>query len=374
MMRFETLAVHAGAEPDPETGAVTPPLHLSTTFEHAPDGSLPHGLLYQRYDNPTQQRFEQALTALEGGARTLLFATGMAAGTTVLQALPAGAHVVMPDDVYHGYRALLQHYGQRWGLHFAFVDLADPDATRAALRPDTRLIWAESPSNPLLKISDIAALAALAHGAGAQLLVDSTFATPCLQQPLALGADIVLHSATKYIGGHSDVMGGALVFRADAALAAECWNLRKLAGASASPLAAWLCLRGLRSLPARMAWHGRNAGAVAAALAAHPQVERVHYPGLATHPQHALAARQMRAFGGMVSFEVRGGRESALAVASRLRLFVNATSLGGCESLVEHRASVEGAQPTSPPGLLRLSVGLEHADDLVADLQRALAG
>ncbi len=373
-MRFETLAVHAGAEPDSETGAVTPPLHLTTTFEHAPDGSLPHGLLYQRYDNPTQQRFEQALTVLEGGARTLFFATGMAAGTSVLQALPAGTHVVMPDDVYHGYRALLARYGQRWGLRFSFVDLADPDAARSALHPDTRLIWAESPSNPLLKISDIAALAALAHGTGAQLLVDSTFATPCLQQPLALGADIVLHSTTKYIGGHSDVMGGALVFRNDDALAAGCWDLRKLAGASASPFAAWMCLRGLRSLPARMAWHGRNAGSVAAALAAHPQVERVHYPGLATHPQHALAARQMRDFGGMVSFEVRGGREPALAVAGRLKLFVNATSLGGCESLVEHRASVEGAHPTSPPGLLRLSVGLEHPDDLVADLLRALAG
>ena len=226
----------------------------------------------------------------------------------------------------------------------------------------------------MLKVSDIAALAALAHGAGAQLLVDSTFATPCLQQPLALGADIVLHSTTKYIGGHSDVMGGALVFRRDDTLASECWNLRKLAGASASPFAAWMCLRGLRSLPARMAWHGRSAGTVAAALAAHPQVERVHYPGLTTHPQHALAAQQMRGFGGMVSFEVRGGRGSALAVAGRLNLFVNATSLGGCESLVEHRASVEGTQPTSPPGLLRLSVGLEHPDDLVADLLQALGG
>ena len=372
-MRFETLAVHAGAEPDLETGAVTPPIHLTTTFEHAPDGSLPHGLLYQRYDNPTQQRFEQALTALENGARTLFFATGMAAGSALLQALPAGAHVVLPDDVYHGYRALLMQYGRRWGLHFAFADLSDRDATRAALTPATRLIWAESPSNPLLKVSDIAMLATLAHDAGAQLLVDSTFATPCLQQPLTLGADIVLHSTTKYIGGHSDVMGGALVFRSDDALAAECWNLRKLAGASASPFAAWLTLRGLRSLPARMAWHGRNARAVAEALAAHPRVAKTHYPGLPTHPQHALAARQMRGYGGMVSFEVQGGREAALAVAGRLQLFVNATSLGGCESLVEHRASVEGAQPTSPPGLLRLSVGLEHPDDLVADLLQALA-
>lgn len=371
-MRFETLAVHSGAEPDPETGALVPPIHLATTFEHGPDGSLPHGLLYQRYDNPTQQRLEQALRTLEQGAQSLFFATGMAAGATLLQALPNGAHILMPDDIYHGYRALVEQYGPRWGLSFSFVDLTDLGTAAAALRPASALLWVESPSNPLLKIYDIKALAELAHTADAQLMVDNTFATPCLQQPLAMGANIVLHSTTKYIGGHSDVMGGTLIFRDDNPLADEAWNLRKLAGASASPFAAWLCLRGLRSLPARMAWHGRNAQAIAEALASHPGVLRVHYPGLPTHPQHALAKRQMRGFGGMISFELRGGREAALMVAGRLKLFVNATSLGGCESLVEHRASVEGTQPVSPPGLLRLSVGLEHPEDLLSDLLQAL--
>lgn len=371
-MRFETLAVHAGAEPDAETGALAPPLHLSTTFLHAPDGSLPHGLVYQRYDNPTQQRLEAAMCALEGGARALCFGTGMAAVAAVLQALPAGSHVIFQDDLYHGVRALAQREFARWGLAADFVDLADAGALARAWRADTRLVWAETPSNPLMRVVDIEALAAEAHAHGARLLVDGTFATPALQRPLALGADVVLHSATKYIGGHSDVMAGLLVFAADDALAAEAWEIRKLHGGTASPFAAWMALRGLRSLTARMAMHCANARRVAEAMAAHPRIEAVHYPGLASHPGHAVAARQMSDFGGMLSAQVRGGREAALAAAGRLRLFHNATSLGGCESLVEHRASVEGPEPTSPQNLLRLSVGLEHADDLIADLVQAL--
>jgi len=374
MSRIETLAARAGSQPDPASGALSPPLQLSTTFEHTPDGQLPHGFLYQRYDNPTQQGTEQAVAALDGAQRALLFPTGMAAGATALQALPAGSHVLLCDDSYFSFRAIAASQFPRWGLGYSLVDFTDLDAVRAALRPQTALLWAETPSNPLLKVSDIAALAAIAHEAGARLLVDGTFAPPVLQQPLALGADIVLHSATKYLGGHGDVMGGVLCFADDGEHAAACHQLRLLAGATASPFAAWLILRGLRSLPARMAWHCRNARAVAEFLAAHPKVAAVHYPGLATHPQHAVAARQMRDFGGMLSFELAGGRAAALAVAARLRLFTNATSLGSTESLVEHRASIEGPASTTPDRLLRLSVGLEHVDDLIADLAQALAG
>ena len=374
MSRIETLAARAGSRPDPASGALAPPLQLATTFEHTPDAQLPHGFLYQRYDNPTQQQAEQALAALEGAVRALLFPTGMAAGATALQALPPGSHVLLCDDSYFSFRTLAAEQFPRWGLECTVVDFTNLDAVRAALRPNTALLWAETPSNPLLKVSDIAALADIAHGAGARLLVDGTFAPPVLQRPLELGADIVLHSATKYLGGHGDVMGGVLCFAADSEHAAACHRLRLLGGATASPFAAWMILRGIRSLPARMAWHCRNAMQLARCLEAHPRVEKVHYPGLASHPQHAVAVRQMREFGGMLSLEVAGGREPALAVASRLRLFTNATSLGSTESLVEHRASIEGPLSTTPAGLLRLSVGLEHPDDLVADLEQALAG
>lgn len=372
MPRIETLAARAGSRPDPTSGALSVPLQLATTFEHTPDGQLPQGWLYQRYDNPTQQETEQALAALDGAARALLFPTGMAAGATALQALPAGSHVVLCDDSYFSFRALAAQQFPRWGLTWSLADFSDADAVRAALRPETRLLWAETPSNPLLKVCDIAALAGIAHAAGAQLLVDGTFAPPVLQQPLALGADIVLHSATKYLGGHGDVMGGVLAFREDGAHAADCHGLRLLAGATASPFAAWMILRGVRTLPARMAWHCANAKQIAAALQAHPRVARVHYPGLPDHPQHAVAAAQMRDFGGMLSFEVDRGEAAALAVAGRLHLFTNATSLGSTESLVEHRASIEGPTSTTPRGLLRLSVGLEHAQDLLDDLAQAL--
>lgn len=371
-MHLNTLAVHAGGAADPETGALAPPLHLSTTFEHAPDGSLPHGLIYQRHDNPTQQRLEQALAALDGGKCALLFATGMAAGATLLQTLPSGSHVLMQDDLYHGVRALAASCFNQWGLQFSSVDMTRVDDVRAAIRDDTALLWTESPSNPLLKVIDIAAVAELAHAQGARLLVDATFATPCLQRPLALGADVVMHSATKYMGGHSDVMGGVLVFGNDDEHAQRAMQLRQLLGSTASPFSAWMILRGLRSLPARLDWQCRSANTIAHALAEDPRVDVVHYPGLASHAQHALATRQMSAYGGMLSIEVAGGREPALAAAGALRLFTNATSLGGCESLVEHRASIEGTQPVSPQGLLRLSIGLEQVDDLLADLDQAL--
>ncbi|MBD9370324.1 aminotransferase class I/II-fold pyridoxal phosphate-dependent enzyme [Xanthomonas sp. XNM01] len=373
MSRIETLAARAGSAPDPTSGALSPPIQLATTFEHTPDGQLPQGYLYQRYDNPTQHETEQVLAALDGAARALLFPTGMAAGATALQALPAGSHVLLCDDSYFSFRALAMQQFPRWGLSCTLVDFTDLAAVRAALRPETRLLWAETPSNPLLKVCDITALAAIAHDAGAQLLVDGTFAPPVLQLPLARGADIVLHSATKYLGGHGDVMGGVLAFREDGEHAAACHQLRLLAGATASPFAAWMIMRGVRTLPARMAWHCRNAQLVATFLESQARVEKVHFPGLESHPQHAIAAAQMRGFGGMLSFEVAGGAEAALAVAGRLRLFTNATSLGSTESLVEHRASIEGPASTTPKGLLRLSVGLEHVQDLIDDLEQALA-
>lgn len=374
-MHFETVAVHAGAEVDPATGAVAPPIHLSTTFEHGPAGEVPHGHLYIRDSSPTQTRLEAALAAIEGGDTALVFASGMAAAAAYLQALPAGSHVLFHHDIYYGVRVLANQYLPRWGMEASAADLGDERALATALRPTTRLVWAETPTNPLLEVIDLRRLAEVAHAHGASLLVDGTLATPALQRPLDLGADAVMHATTKYLGGHSDVQGGALVLRhPDPELAARLERVRHDLGAVASPFNSWLVLRGLRSLACRMERHSANALAVASALAARPEVSVVHYPGLASHPGHDIARRQMRAGGGMVSFRLAGGREHALRVAGRLRLFLNATSLGGTESLVEHRASAEGAHSTAPPDLLRASIGLEHPDDLVADLLQALDG
>lgn len=372
-MRLESLAVHAGAEPDPATGAITPPLHFSTTFRHGPAGERTGAFEYIREGTPNVSQLEAALSALEGGAAALSFSSGMAATDALLSALPADSHVLIPRDVYHGVRVLAREFLSRQGITVEPVDVTDAAAVGAAMKPNTRCVWIETPSNPQLQIADIAAISQIAHRAGALLAVDSTFATPCLQLPLALGADVVMHSTTKYFGGHSDVMGGALVFARRDELHERIGHARHVRGAVLAPFNAWLTLRGLRSLPARMAWHCRNARAVAEFLAAHASVEVVHWPGLPTHRNHAIAARQMRDFGGMLSVRIRGGRNGALAFAGKLRLFTNATSLGGCESLIEHRASVEGPQPISPDNLLRVSVGLEHADDLIADLAQALA-
>lgn len=367
-----TVAVHAGQQPDPATGAVAPPLHLATTFRHGPAGERLAGYEYQREGNPTNDRLREALAALEGGATALTFASGMAAMTTLLESLPAGSRVLFPDDCYSGLRMLFTEFLPERGLHVETVDMGDLDAVRAACAAPLALLWIETPSNPLLKVSDIAALAALGHGAGARVVVDNTFATPLLQRPLALGADIVMHSTTKYFGGHSDVLGGALVFARDDDFARKVAHRLHVTGAVLAPFSAWLILRGCRSLGARMAMHCANARALAQFLAGHPAVARVNWPGLPTHPGHAVAAAQMRDFGAMLSVQLHGGREAALAVAGKLRVFTNATSLGGCESLVEHRASVEGAHPRSPQDLLRVSVGLEDARDLVADFAQAL--
>ena len=371
-MRLETLAIHAGGESDRETGAVTPPIHLATTFKHGPAAERIAGYEYQREGNPTNDRLRAAIAALEGAEEALTFASGMAAATTLLESLPAGARIVLPDDCYAGVRMLASEFLPERGVSVQCVDMADLAAVEAACASGIDLLWVETPSNPLMKLSDIAALAALAHAQNALLVCDNTFASPVLQQPLALGADIVMHSTTKYFGGHSDVLGGALAFKRGDALYQRVAHRLHITGAVLAPFNAWLTLRGCRSLPARMALHCSNARKVAEFLAAQPQVERVNYPGLATHPGHALAARQMRDFGGMLSVQLRGRREAALAMAGALQLFTNATSLGGCESLVEHRASTEGPHTTTPQNLLRLSVGLEHVDDLIADLAQAL--
>jgi cystathionine gamma-synthase len=371
-MRLETLAIHAGGAPDDATGAVSPPLHLATTFRHGPAAERVAGFEYQREGNPTNERLREAIAALEGGATALTFASGMAAISTLLESLPNGARIAIPDDCYTGLQLLAAEFLPARGIEVQRLDMGDLDAVRKACAAGLDLVWTETPSNPLLKVCDIKALAAIAHEHGALLACDNTFATPVLQRPLALSADIVMHSTTKYFGGHSDVLGGALAFaREDDFMQCVAHRLH-ITGATLAPFSAWLTLRGCRSLPARMAMHCANARRVAGFLATQPAVAGVHYPGLPSHPGHAIATAQMRDFGGMLSIELRDGRQAALALAGALQLFTNATSLGGCESLVEHRASVEGAAPSSPSSLLRFSVGLEHVDDLLADLDQGL--
>ncbi len=375
MERFnqETLAVHAGREVDPATGAVTPPIHLSTTFEREADGSYPKGYSYTRSDNPNRRALEACVAALEGGEAAAAFASGSAAAAAIFRTLLPGDHVVVPDDMYHGIRKLLLSVFAPWGLELSFADMTDLGAVRAAVRPNTRLVWVETPSNPLLKISDIAALAEVAREAGARLACDNTWTPPGLQPAFELGADLVMHATTKYLSGHSDVLGGVVVTRRADASFERIRLLQSHEGAVPSPFDCWLALRGVATLPYRMRAHSEHAALVAAYLATHPRVERVYYPGLSTHPGFELARQQMRLFGGMLSFQVSGGKAEAMAVAARVKLFTRATSLGGVESLIEHRASIEGPDSTAPENLLRVSVGLEHPDDLIADLAQALA-
>jgi cystathionine gamma-synthase len=370
-MHPETLAARAGTEPDPATGAVSPPIHLSTTFERDPDGSYPKGYVYAREDNPTRRRFEEALARLEGGAACAAFASGMAAASAVFASLAPGDRVVIPEDVYHGVRRVLRTRFEAWGLRVSEADLSRPGSLHDVVTDGTRLVWIETPSNPLLRITDIRAVADRAHEVGALCVVDGTWTTPLLQRPLELGADLVVHSVTKYIGGHSDVLGGAVVGPDSEAFAAV-RTVQRSEGAVMDPFSAWLALRGLRSLGARLDRQCDTAARVAATLAAHPAVAAVHFPGLPADPGHAVASRQMSRPGAMLSFRVKGGEAAALRVAARVRLFTRATSLGGTESLIEHRASVEGEATRTPRDLLRVSVGLEHPDDLVEDLVSAL--
>ncbi len=372
-LHIETLAVHAGRSVDPATGAVMSPIYLSTTFARAADGSYPHGYVYTRTENPNRAMLETCLAELEDGATALAFASGQAATMALLQSLATNDHVILPADSYFATRALALQVMARWGLAVSVVDVTDPAQVAAAVRPTTRLIWVETPSNPLLKITDIAAVAAIAHAAGALCVVDNTWASPLGQRPLHWGADVVMHATTKYLGGHSDLLGGALVLREAGDLAATLRQVQQIGGAVPSPFDCWLLLRSISTLPYRMRGHSANAAVVAAFLRDHPRVAAVHYPGLPDHPGYAVAARQMALFGGMLSFQVRGDAADALAVAGRVRLFTRATSLGGVESLIEHRASVEGPTSQTPPNLLRVSVGLEHPADLIADLDQALA-
>jgi cystathionine gamma-synthase len=373
-MRIETLVVHAGHAPDPATGAVSPPIYLSTNFAREADGSLPHGFLYGRSENPTRMALEAALAPLEGGAVALAFASGMAATSAVFQSLAPGDHVIAPADAYYGTAKVLREVFQRWGLSSSFVSMTDPAEIERAVTPRTRLVWMETPSNPTLAVTDIAAVSRIARAAGALAVCDNTWATPLLQRPLDLGADVVMHATTKYLAGHGDVTGGALVLRGDDDLAARLRLIQTVGGAVPSPFDCWMVHRGIRTLAHRMRGHCDNAERVATFLKSHPAVEVAHYPGLEDDPGHVVAARQMTRYGGMLSVQIRGGAPAALAVVSRVRLFTRATSLGGPESLIEHRASVEGPASRTPPGLLRLSIGLEHADDLIEDLSQALAG
>lgn len=375
-MKIETRAVHAGRRIDPSTGAVTAPIHLSTTFERSAAGEYPLGFSYSRENNPNRQSLEECLAALEGGKEALVFSSGLAVATAVVQGLEPGDHIIAPDDVYWGLRKVIGEVFGKWGLETSYVDMTEPEEVRSAIKPNTRLIWVETPSNPLMKVTDLAAIAALARSAGPNIVTvcDGTFATPILQLPLDCGIDMVCHSTTKYISGHSDVVGGALITRHDNYLFERARKAQHYGGAVPSPFDCWLTLRGIDTLPYRVRGHSENALRLARHLKMHPAVEAVHYPGLPDHPAYEIARQQMSAFGGMLSFQVAGGREAAMKVAADCRLFIRATSLGAAHSLIEHRASVEGPQTRTPQNLLRLSVGLEHADDLIADLNQALGG
>ncbi|MFD5100525.1 cystathionine gamma-synthase [Streptomyces albidochromogenes] len=374
---FETIAIHAGNTADPLTGAVVPPIYQVSTYKQDGVGGLRGGYEYSRSANPTRTALEENLAALEGGSLGLAFASGLAAEDCLLRTLLSpGDHVVIPNDAYGGTFRLFAKVVSRWGVEFSVADTSDPAAVRAALTPKTRVIWVETPSNPLLGISDIQALAGVARAAGVRLVVDNTFASPYLQQPLALGADVVVHSTTKYMGGHSDVVGGALIVN-DTALGEELAYHQNAMGAVAGPFDAWLVLRGIKTLAVRMDRHSENATRVAEMLTRHPRVTQVLYPGLPEHPGHEAAAKQMKAFGGMVSFRVEGGEEAAVEVCNRAKLFTLGESLGGVESLIEHpgrmtHASVVGSALEVPGDLVRLSVGIESGDDLLADLKQML--
>ena len=386
---FETRAIHAGQEPEPVTGAVVPPIFQTSTYAQAgvarprrgtpgPDAAV-RGYEYSRTGNPTRDALQDCLADLEGGAAALAFASGMAAEDALLRTIcRPGDHVVIPDDAYGGTYRLFERVLRRWGLDYGAAAMADPEAVAAAMTPATTVVWVETPTNPLLGVADLTRLAGVAHQRGAKLVVDNTFATPYLQRPLALGADAVVHSTTKYLGGHSDVVGGAVVV-ADPDLGEEVAFHQNATGAVAAPFDAWLTLRGIRTLGVRMDRHCDNAERVAEFLAQHPAVAEVLYPGLPSHPGHKIAAGQMRRFGGMVSFRLAGGEPAAVDVCDRARLFLLAESLGGVESLIEHparmtHAAAAGSPLEVPDDLVRLSVGIESVADLLADLDQALEG
>jgi len=385
-MKIETLAVHAGHAIDPATGAVSAPIYLSTTFERDIEGTYSRGFMYTRNNNPNREALEHGVSAIEGGEAAAAFGSGTAAAMALFQALAPGDHVLAHVDAYYGTSRLLREIFLRWGLQADFIDMSNLDEVKKALRPQTKLAWTETPSNPLLKIVDLAAVAEIGHSANALCVCDNTWA-PVLQRPFELGADLILHSTTKYFGGHCDVAGGIIIAKKESEFFQHIRGIQYSGGAVPSPFDCWLILRGMRTLPWRMRAHSENAMKIAEFLAQHRKVACVHYPGLSSHPGHEIARRQMsipstkapttagrqeKLFGGMLSFEVKDGRDAAMSVAANTKIFTRATSLGGVESLIEHRASIEGAGTTSPEGLLRLSIGLENADDLIEDLDQAL--
>lgn len=375
MFRIETLAVHAGVEPDPSTGAVMTPIYQTSTYAQT-DVGIHRGYDYARTDNPTRTALQQALAALEGGKHALAYSSGMAAIDNLMRLFRPGDHVLCGNDVYGGTFRLFDKILSNYGLEFSFADTTNPESVRAGLRPNTRLVWLESPTNPMLRLTDIAAVAALVHPAGAWLGVDNTFASPVLQNPLKLGADFVIHSTTKYINGHSDVVGGVIVLN-DTPVYEQLKFLQNALGAIPGPMDCFLTLRGIKTLPLRMAQHCHNALKVAQFLADHPAVSEVIYPGLDSHPQHKLARQQMAGPGGMISFLLYGGEASGRSIARHTKLFTLAESLGGVESLIElpapmTHASVANSPLAVDPGLVRLSVGIENADDLIADLAQAI--
>jgi len=370
-MKIETRAVHAGRKPEAGTRDVTPAIHLSTTFHKADDGSLPGGFLYSRTDNPNRAALEEALASLEEGEAALAFSSGNAATYALLHAIPSGLHILAGEDVFYGTAILLGRLAH-YGIEHTLVNMQDLSVVQRAVKPTTRLIWLETPSNPLLHVTDISAIVAIARKANALVACDNTWATPLLQQPLKLGADVVMHSVTKYISGHSDVVSGALIFKDANEFFEKVQAIQREAGAVPSPFECWLTLRGLQTFPYRVRAQSTSAQQIAEFLAGRPQIEAVHYPGMRSHPSHKIAAAQMSGFGGMLSIQVKGGQTEAFKLVSGLKLFSHATSLGGPHSLIEHRASVEGANTSSPANLLRLSIGLEHPDDLIEDLEQAL--
>ena len=374
MAHIYTLLAHAGGDIDQSSGALIPPIELATTYERHPDGSYPLGFKYARDGNPTRRRLESAMSKLEGGSDCRAFSSGMAASNAIFQAFSPGDHVLIPDDVYHGIRHLVfGHFGLRGPVATA-VNMSDTKVVESAFRDNTRMIWIESPSNPILKITDIKMISEIARARGAMVVVDATWTTPLLQQSFDLGADLVMHSLTKYMAGHSDVLGGAVLTREGSDVFDRICTYQQQAGAVLDPFSSWLTIRGLRTLGVRLSHQCASAQEIASFLENHNRVRIVHYPGLEAHPEHAVAKSQMSGFGAMISFEVEGGEREAMQVAARVRVFTRATSLGATESLIEHRASMEGPQTQTPANLLRLSIGLEHSVDLIEDLDHALDG
>lgn len=373
-MKLETLAIKSTLMPDANAGAVVPPLYLSTTFEREADGTYKHDYVYSRADNPNRKLLENSLAVLENGAVAFAFASGMAATTALFQSLKSGDHIITPKDLYFATNVLVEEVFAQWGLEMTKVDMTNLREIKAAIQPNTKLIWIETPSNPELKITDIEATANLAHEHGAILAVDNTWATPVMQRCFDLGADVVMHSTTKFFGGHSDVLSGALIFKEAGILSEKIKTIQKLTGAVPSPFDCWLITRGIKTLPLRVKAQTESAMKLAEYLSQHPQIEIVHYPGLTSHPQYKIAQRQMKGgFGAMLAVQIKGDAKNAMAVTGRLKLFTTATSLGGVESLIEHRKSVESPDSPTPDNLLRISVGLENIEDLIEDWEIALS-